>query len=203
MQLAGFKRLLRGCTESTTGDACFEAGMAAYERRDYADAEERLLVALKLAEAFGLEDRRVVTTRNSLAEIYRALGSYDDAVSLSQRALDLREQVLGPTHPDVANSLNTLAELYRAQGRPGDAKDQVEKELPFGRLDRRLDEMRFHLIEAEELMSELSMESKFNTHLSFLTMLRDQGRARADRWLARNFDGTDLRSPVNLAELFC
>lgn len=68
--------------------------MAAHERRDYADAEERLLAALKLAEAFGLEDRRVVTTRNSLAETYRALGSYDDAVSLGQRALDLREQVL-------------------------------------------------------------------------------------------------------------
>ena len=161
MQLTGFKRLLRGCTESTSWDACLEAGMAAYERRDYADAEERLLAALKLAAAFGLEDRRVVTTRNSLAETYRALRRY------------------------------------------ADAKDQVEKKLPCGRLERRLDGMRFHLIEAEELMSELSMDSKFNTHLSFLTMLRDQGRACADRWLARNFNGTELRLSVNLAELFC
>ncbi len=85
----------------------------------------------------------------------------------------------------------------------GYAQDQVEKELPFGRLERRLDGMRFHLIGAEELMSELSMESKFNTHLSFLTVLRDHGRARAALSLARNSDGTELRSSVNLAELFC
>ena len=38
---------------------------------------------------------------------------------------------------------------------------------------------------------------------SFLTMLRNQGRARADRWLEWNFDGNDIRSSVNLAELFC
>ncbi len=47
------------------------------------------------------------------------------------------------------------------------------------------------------------MDSKFNTHLSFLTMLRGQGRARVDRWLVRNFDGNKIRSSVNLAELFC
>lgn len=39
--------------------------------------------------------------------------------------------------------------------------------------------------------------------LPLLTMLRDQGRARADRWLKRNFDGNEIRSSVNLAELFC
>ncbi|WP_376753422.1 tetratricopeptide repeat protein [Candidatus Nitrospira allomarina] len=35
-------------------------------------------------------------------------------------ALAIREQALGPTHPDVATSLNKLPGLYRSQGKyPG------------------------------------------------------------------------------------
>ena len=36
-----------------------------------------------------------------------------------RRALAIREEALGPDHPDTAHSLNNLAELLRAQGRPG------------------------------------------------------------------------------------
>ena len=42
--------------------------------------------------------------------------TYAEAKLLFQRALDIREKVLGPNHPDVAKSLNDLAELYYTQG---------------------------------------------------------------------------------------
>lgn len=83
------------------------------------------------------------------------------------------------------------------------AKTHVERSLfSIGRLERRLRHMKFHMVEAEELMSQLSPESKLSAHLPFITMLRDQGRARADAWLAQNVGRIGARSSVDLTELF-
>ena len=53
---------------------------------------------------------------NNLAALLYAQGKYADAEPLYLRALALREQRLGTTHPDVAQTLNNLAELYEVQG---------------------------------------------------------------------------------------
>ncbi|WP_437841988.1 tetratricopeptide repeat protein [Sorangium sp. So ce1153] len=50
-----------------------------------------------------------------IVELERA-GRYDEALPLARRALELREQALGPEHPDVAQSLNSLAGLLQAKG---------------------------------------------------------------------------------------
>ncbi len=74
--------------------------------------------------------------------------------------------------------------------------------LPTGRFERRLQQTRFHLVEAEELLSSLSAESRLSAKLSFLEMLRDQGRARAKAWLAAHFSLIGRRSSVDLARMF-
>ena len=43
-------------------------------------------------------------------------GHYSEAIPLAQRVLALREETLGPDHPDVATALHILAELYGRQG---------------------------------------------------------------------------------------
>lgn len=53
---------------------------------------------------------------------YRA--KYPEALLLFKRALAIREQALGPDHPDVATGLNNLGVLYKAQG-------QDEQALPL------------------------------------------------------------------------
>ncbi|WP_437586062.1 tetratricopeptide repeat protein [Sorangium sp. So ce1000] len=50
-----------------------------------------------------------------VVELERA-GRYDEAIPLARRALDLRENALGPEHPDVAQSLHSLARLLQAKG---------------------------------------------------------------------------------------
>jgi CHAT domain-containing protein len=54
---------------------------------------------------------------------------YSEAVSLAQRALALREKVLGPAHPDVATALYNLASLYQAQGDYGRAAPLYQRAL--------------------------------------------------------------------------
>ncbi|UAA38412.1 tetratricopeptide repeat protein [Paraneptunicella aestuarii] len=51
-------------------------------------------------------------------------GSYLHALPLYERALVIREAVLGPEHPDVATTLNNLGGLHRAMG-------AYEKALPL------------------------------------------------------------------------
>ena len=46
-----------------------------------------------------------------------------------QRALTIREKVLGPEHPDTALSLNNLAFLYRDQGRLVEAASLLQRAL--------------------------------------------------------------------------
>jgi tetratricopeptide (TPR) repeat protein len=46
----------------------------------------------------------------------RLAGKYDDALPLVQRALVIRERILGPNHRDVAAALNGLAVLYTFKG---------------------------------------------------------------------------------------
>jgi len=68
----------------------------------------------------------------------------------------------------------------------------------FGKLERRLRRLNMHLIDAHELMSELSVLSKLNTQAAFIGALHDEGRRRADAWLERNFQHIGVRSTFTL-----
>ena len=63
------------------------------------------------------------------AHEFSRAGKYADAIPLAERALALREKVLGPNHPDVALSLNNLAQLYKDQGRYSDAEPLYQRSL--------------------------------------------------------------------------
>ncbi len=43
-------------------------------------------------------------------------GRYTEALPLAQQILEIQKKVLGPEHPNTAQSLNNLAELYRTLG---------------------------------------------------------------------------------------
>jgi eukaryotic-like serine/threonine-protein kinase len=49
---------------------------------------------------------------SSLANVLYAAGEPEEAVALHERALDIRENALGPEHPDVAESLDNLANVH-------------------------------------------------------------------------------------------
>ncbi|MCK9258483.1 MAG: patatin-like phospholipase family protein [Azoarcus sp.] len=74
--------------------------------------------------------------------------------------------------------------------------------LPRGRLERRLQRTHFHLIEADELLSQLASETRLTPSLTFVNMLRDQGRARTKAWLAAHYSALGRRSSVNIGKMF-
>ena len=91
-----------------------ETGRYRLERRA-AIATDRLLV-----EA-GQLNQQVVELRQS--------GNYSEAIPIAERALSIREEVLGESHPGVAIGLNSLARLYQAQSRYEEAAPLFQRSL--------------------------------------------------------------------------
>jgi NTE family protein len=58
--------------------------------------------------------------------------------------------------------------------------------------------MLIHVIEAEDVMSELPVSSKMNGDWGFLSRLHAIGRKRADDWLIANFDRLGAESSVDM-----
>ena len=58
---------------------------------------------------------------------------------------------------------------------------------------------RIHAIRDDETMLDLGVSSKMNAEWSFLTFLRDKGRAAADRWLGDHFDDIGVRSTMDVS----
>src|SRR5271155_4871258 len=58
--------------------------------------------------------------------------------------------------------------------------------------------MFIHLIEAEDIIRELSGSSKMNAGWKFLKYIFEIGRERADKWLAANFDKIGAETSVDL-----
>jgi tetratricopeptide (TPR) repeat protein len=57
------------------------------------------------------------------------IANYATALPLYERALSIREKVLGPEHPHVATTLNNLAALYRLMGNYTEALPLYERDL--------------------------------------------------------------------------
>ena len=74
--------------------------------------------------------------------------------------------------------------------------------LTMGRLERRLQKMRFHMIDSSHLASLQRTETKLLAHPPFLERLREQGRDRASAWLAEHFEGVGRRSTVDVKKWF-
>jgi NTE family protein len=74
--------------------------------------------------------------------------------------------------------------------------------LTMGRLERRLQKMRFHMIDSSQLASLQRTDTKLLAHPPFLERLREQGQARASTWLAEHFDAVGRRSTVDVKKWF-
>ena len=72
----------------------------------------------------------------------------------------------------------------------------------FGRLERRLLRLNFHVIDAEEQMHEFKTETKLAANMDFFELLKNLGRERAKCWLQAHYGEIGRRSTVDLAELF-
>jgi tetratricopeptide (TPR) repeat protein len=99
---------------------------------NYAAAEEHYQQALEIWHAVGHIVGRAGTT-NNLALLYYKMGNLQAARPLFEQALQLRRQVLGENHPDVAQTLNNLATLYYWTGNYASSEPLLQQALDIYR----------------------------------------------------------------------
>ena len=120
--LAGCATSPRFLWEEYTGEA-----LGALRAGEVKRAERFLSLALDKAEQLGPGERGI--SMNGLGEVYRRQGRLDEAEPLLLRALELKEQALGPDHPDLAPTLTNLGLVYAATGRVPEAALLFERAL--------------------------------------------------------------------------
>jgi tetratricopeptide (TPR) repeat protein len=87
------------------------------------------LACTKLIDTYALNLSESAYLLNRTAFYLDDQAQYPQAEPLYQRALAIREQVLGPQHPDTALSLNNLAFLYYNQGKYAEAEPLYQRAL--------------------------------------------------------------------------
>ena len=66
---------------------------------------------------------------DTMAQVYLGLGLYAKARPLAEKAAELRQQQLGPDHPDTLASLTTLGNVEASQGQFGAARETHQRVL--------------------------------------------------------------------------
>ena len=74
------------------------------------------LVCVSIIDKWELHFPEAGSFLNQIATYLQERGQYPQALPLFQRALAIRQQTLGPSHPDTADGLNNLALLYKKMG---------------------------------------------------------------------------------------
>jgi serine/threonine protein kinase/tetratricopeptide (TPR) repeat protein len=107
-----------------------------------------------------LKDQPLVRARllETIGEVYRSNGLYQQGRPLIAEALDVRRQVLGPDDPSLADPLQSIAMLDRQAGRSADA------EAPLREAIRILRGSSDPLAKARPLMTLSSVESDRGNH---------------------------------------
>ena len=119
--------------ERTTRNESFATDLARVNATDTAvEMIDRTILkpAIKAVDT-QFRDQPVVDAklRHTLAELYRNLGLYDEALPLAQQALATRRRVLGSTDPETLRSVNDLAVLLEALGKLPEAEQSYQEAL--------------------------------------------------------------------------
>jgi tetratricopeptide (TPR) repeat protein len=108
--------------EAFSGD--FRRAVNLLSEQKYAAAEQAFLQAVKGAERFGLDDGRVGTTLNGLAQAYIGQKKFSEAEAACRRALPIVEDEYGDGSLELAELNFTFGRLWFEQGR-------TEAALPY------------------------------------------------------------------------
>jgi len=124
LQQAGEKERLRSCISNIPMFLQFYRDNREYELWGYwlgLEPDKTMVPAYtesltKYEQTEQLEEKYLGSVLNNLGYFFHNVGYFPTATALYQRALSIREKVLGKEHPDTAQSMNNFAGLLEAKG---------------------------------------------------------------------------------------
>jgi tetratricopeptide (TPR) repeat protein len=110
-------------------DSLKKAGDAAYEAGNYDKAEEQFRAALKEAQNFEPDDKRLATTSYNLALVLQTEEKFDEAAAQYKTSIDLLTKAFGADHEKVAGAWVNLAEILKLKDDLKGAEENYQKAL--------------------------------------------------------------------------
>jgi tetratricopeptide (TPR) repeat protein len=86
-------------------------------------------IFIRCRNILGEDNVSVLAFANSLAVSYDSAGRYEEAIRLHEQTLTIREQVLGPEHPDTAKSIWWRGTLLAKSGDYEGARIKLQRAL--------------------------------------------------------------------------
>jgi hypothetical protein len=111
--ISGLSKGQTGANHNAYHEKLVVDAKAAYYDGNYALAERLLEESLRTAQTADTLDPRVIESFHALARHYTSHRDYTKAEQLYRRVLDARKVLVGPSHPDVADSLRRIAAVLR------------------------------------------------------------------------------------------
>ena len=85
--------------------------------------EQQLLSTVKQAETLGPGNPLLLSSLYSLANYYQEKKEFEKAAEQYQRILEIKEHMIGPNHPDIADILQRYARLLHQANRHSEAQN--------------------------------------------------------------------------------
>ena len=123
------RRSSLGNDHPDVGESLYELGVLLNKKRELVRAEEALNDAAEIQENFGSDRLALAATLEQLAYSVVHQHRFSEAEQLGLRALEIKENILGPDHAEVGMILGTLADLHRFQGRLAEAEPLYQRSL--------------------------------------------------------------------------
>ena len=170
-------------SETATRTAAHLVGECLYATGDISAARRSASEALALSERLG-DAAAIAADLNLWAVLEITEGRAEDAIDLLRRSLALREDALGPEHPDTIESLNNLAVAMWRTGAQ-DAAIAVHEDA-LGRCERALGEDHRRTAETLNALA-VKLESRPETQAR-ARALYERGLRSAELALGRDSD---------------
>ena len=119
--------LLAICCLSVITHGCTKSSRVTSPAPSQHHAEKQLLQTVAHAESLGKGNPLVLSSLYSLATYYRSQGQYEKAEAQYKKALQLKEELSGPDHPDIVTILENYAALLREAKRYSEAENLASR----------------------------------------------------------------------------
>lgn len=107
-------------------------GVTAYKELRYGDADREFQEALKEAEKFAPDDVRLASSLTNLGVLYDFRGQLDKAQPLFERAVKIKQKVLGPFDNDTVDSASSLCVFYLKRKQIDKANQLCDRIIEYG-----------------------------------------------------------------------
>lgn len=147
-------------------------------RGEYANAESEYRQAFDIRRKKFGEGVEAAQSQIAIANLYQMMGDYRRAQDLYNIVCEIRQKVLGPDHPDTAESLSALGDSHRAQ------RDYTRAESEY----RQALEIRRNKLGPDHPLVASSLVALGNVHLD----LGDYAKAESEYNQARDIQQNKL-----------